>query len=144
MFSKARAFWLAASCCVSVVCALAIVSSHSRDMSSTPVHSEVAALSMATSTTQVAPDVLLVSLLPTGFEPSEVSHPAGKFLFGVNNRTGLPDLRFQLTNDAGKPVGEKRMEKEKTWRKVIEPTPGRYVLRVVGHPSWVCEVVITP
>ncbi|HEV8431328.1 MAG TPA: hypothetical protein VGQ41_25735 [Pyrinomonadaceae bacterium] len=108
------------------------------------MHSDLATEAKGVGSNQAPSDVLLVSLLPTGFEPSEVTHPAGKFLFGVNNRTGLDDLRFQLIDESGRPVGEKRMVKEKIWRKVIEPTAGRYVLRVVGHPSWRCELIIAP
>jgi hypothetical protein len=93
---------------------------------------------------QASPGVLLVSLLPTGFEPAEVTFPAGQILLGVNNRTGISDLSFQLTDDNGRPVGEKRMVKQKLWRKVIEPKSGRYVLHVVNHPSWRCEIIITP
>lgn len=147
MFSKARNVLVLTWLCVLSVCALAIVRSHSREISSTPKLNNLAASAMTAkvvSRNQNLPDVLLVSLLPTGFEPSEVTHPRGKFLFGVNNRTGLDDLRFQLTDDSGGPVGEKRMVKEKIWRKLIEPKPGRYVLRVVDHPSWLCEVTITP
>jgi len=112
-----------------------------------PQPSYVAGSIVATKTVnqdQAPSDAVLVSLLPTGFEPSEITHPAGKFLFGVNNRTGLSDLRFQLIDESGRPAGEKRMVKEKVWRKLIEPKPGRYVLRVVGYPSWRCQLTITP
>lgn len=88
-------------------------------------------------------DVVIVSLFPTGFEPAEFTHPEGKFLFGVNNRTGLSDVTFQLVHESGRRDGQKRVLEEKIWRKVIEPKPGRYVLRVAGHPEWRCEIMIT-
>lgn len=144
MFSKARNVSVLTSLCILCVSALANISSHSREISATSMHSDLATEAKGVGSNQAPSDVLLVSLLPTGFEPSEVTHPAGKFLFGVNNRTGLDDLRFQLIDESGRPVGEKRMVKEKIWRKVIEPTAGRYVLRVVGHPSWRCELIIAP
>jgi len=147
MFFKERNVWLLTSLCVLSVCTLGIVQSHSREISSIPKTRDSAASvieAKLVSPTQTVPDVVLVSLLPTGFEPSEVIHPAEKFLFGVNNRSGLDDLRFQLTDERGRQLGEKQMVREKIWRKLIEPKPGRYVLRVVGHPSWLCQVVITP
>ncbi len=147
-----KAAWLLTLWSVLGVCLLVIVRSNlsanpPREISSTRKQSEVAVSAMearVSGKNQLPPGVLFVSLLPTGFEPSEVTYPAGKFLFGVNNRTSLSDLRFQLTDENGRPVGEKRMIKEKIWRKVIEPKPGRYVLRVLGNPSWRCDLVITP
>jgi hypothetical protein len=147
MLKVRKPAWLLTLLAVLSVCALAIVRSNSSAILPTPKQSDVAASAMvatAVSQNQAPPGVLMVSLLPTGFEPSELTHPAGKILLGVNNRTGLSDLRFQLTDENGRPVGEKRMVKEKIWRKVIEPKPGRYMLRVLGHPSWFCDVIITP
>lgn len=144
-----KAIWLLTSGCVLSVCAFAVVRSHSSQakISLPPRQIDVAAAVNVERTrgpNQATPGVLLVSLLPTGFEPSEVTYPAGKILFGVNNRTGLSDLRFQLTDETGKALGEKRMVKERTWRRLIEPKPGRYELRVLGHPTWRCDVIITP
>ena len=104
---------------------------------STPIQNEGATGRHAMS------EVVIVSLLPTGFEPSEITHPEGKFLFGVNNRTGLSYLTFQLIDESGRGVGQKRVMQERIWRKVIEPKPGRYLLQVAGHPEWRCQITIT-
>lgn len=106
-------------------------------MVNTPIRQEGVIARKATS------DVVIVCLLPTGFEPAELTHPEGKFLFGVNNRTGLSDVTFQLVHESGRRDEQKRVLEEKIWRKVIEPKPGRYLLRVAGHPEWRCEITIT-
>jgi hypothetical protein len=88
-------------------------------------------------------EVVLINLTATGFEPDQITRPAGRFLFGVNNRSGLSDLTFQMVAESGSTTGQKRMIQEKLWRKVIEPQPGRYLLRVPGHPKWTCNITIT-
>ena len=92
---------------------------------------------------QAMSDVVVTSLLPTGFEPAELTHPEGKFLFGVNNRTGLSDLTFQLVHESGRQEGRKRVLQERIWRKVIDLKPGRYLIQVTGHPEWQCQMTIT-
>jgi hypothetical protein len=88
-------------------------------------------------------EVQLIDLTPNGFEPVEIMRPEGKFLLGVNNRTGLSDLTIQLINDSGVTTAQKRMIKDRVWRKVVDPKPGRYLLAVVGHPDWRCQITIT-
>ncbi|HEY3028105.1 MAG TPA: hypothetical protein VGJ55_18300 [Pyrinomonadaceae bacterium] len=89
-------------------------------------------------------EVELVTLLPTGFEPAEITRPAGPFLLGVNNRTGLQELSLQVVDETGITVVARRMIKVKTWRKVINLLPGHYVLRETGHPEWLCRITIIP
>ena len=88
-------------------------------------------------------EVELVTLLPTGFEPAEITRPKGRFLFGVNNRTGLTDLSLMLVHESGRSVGGKRLSKVKTWRQVLDLQPGRYALREANHRDWVCRITIT-
>jgi hypothetical protein len=87
-------------------------------------------------------EVELITLTPTGFEPDEITRPTGKFLFGVNNRSRLSDLTFRLLHESGASHGEKRMVREKVWRKVVDLPPGRYLLSVADHPEWRCPITI--
>ena len=85
----------------------------------------------------------MIDLRPSGFEPRDVTRPAGRFLLGVNNRTGLADLSFVLVHESGRSVGGKRLNKLKTWRQVLDLHPGRYVLREANHRDWLCRITIT-
>lgn len=96
-------------------------------------------------TAQTTPgDAELVTLRPSGFDPAEISRPSGRFLFGINNRTSFSDLTFQLIDRTGVVVAEHRMVRVRVWRKVINPPPGRYLVRVVGRADWRCAVTISP
>ena len=88
-------------------------------------------------------EVELVALLPAGFQPAEIARPNGRFLFGVNNRTGLQELSLEIVDETGRAVVARRMIKVKTWRKVVNLLPGHYVLRQTGHPDWLCRITIT-
>jgi len=88
-------------------------------------------------------EVELIDLQPTGFEPHEITRPAGRFLLGVNNRTGLTDLSLMLVHESGRAVVGKRLSKLKTWRQVLELQPGRYELREANHRDWLCRITIT-
>src|SRR4030095_6233299 len=57
--------------------------------------------------------VEVITLEATGFEPDQLTPPAGKFLLGVNNRSGFSDLTFWLVHERGESRGQKRMIKEK-------------------------------
>jgi hypothetical protein len=87
--------------------------------------------------------VELVTLEPGGFEPAELTRPAGRFLFGVNNRSGVSDLTFWLMHESGASRGERHIVKEKVWRLVLDLPPGHYVLGVTDHPNWRCPITIT-
>lgn len=87
--------------------------------------------------------VELIDLRPSGFEPSEITRPAGRFLLRVNNRTGPTDLSLMLVQESGKSEGIKRLSRMKTWREVLDLQPGRYVLREATHRDWLCHITIT-
>jgi hypothetical protein len=85
----------------------------------------------------------LLRLTTKGFEPAEITRPAGKFLLGVTNRTGLPELSLLLINENLRSVGGKRLGREMSWRRVLDLPPGQYALGEASHPDWVCRITIT-
>jgi len=103
----------------------------------------VAVANTAQATSNAPAEVEMIDLRPSGFEPRDVTRPAGRFLLGVNNRTGLADLSFVLVHESGRSVGGKRLNKLKTWRQVLDLHPGRYVLREANHRDWLCRITIT-
>lgn len=86
-----------------------------------------------------------VALLPSGFEPTEIMRPHGKFLLMVSNRTGLAEVEWHLGREAGETLQEVRMPEGSLRSKQYEDLPpGTYVLTEATHPDWVCRITITP
>jgi hypothetical protein len=92
-----------------------------------------------------ATEVLLLTLRPTGFEPSEVNVPAGRYLLVVNNRTGLEQFTPRLERDGQGAVHEVRaLRRRRNWKHPFRLTPGRYVLTESNNTGWVCRITVTP
>ena len=89
--------------------------------------------------------VLPIALRTNGFNPTEITRPAGNYFISVTNLTGLPDLTFQLDRDNGERLRNAKVPKGKrSWRDHMRLTPGDYVLSVTELPDWTCRITITP
>lgn len=85
-----------------------------------------------------------IRIRPFGFDPREVTGPAGSFRLAVDNRSGLKEVVLRLDREAGNRLHEVRVPREKLdWRGTFELTPGRYKLSEANHPNWVCTITIT-
>ena len=85
----------------------------------------------------------LIALTPTGFEPAEVTRPAGEFILMVENRTRQP-VSLSLARETGERLHEmKESREEPDWNELENLTPGRYLLTEADHPEWTCSVTIT-
>ena len=120
---------------------------NSRSENTAPIRADVLSLSASgavptAQTPATSGEVELVTLTPRGFEPDELSRPAGKFLLGINNRSGLPELTFSIIRENGSAHATKRMTRQKVWREVVDLQPGHYLLRVLNHPEWKCPITI--
>lgn len=80
-----------------------------------------------------------------GFEPAEITRPAGPFLLIVDNRTGLDEVQVRVERVAGRErlydVGLSR--KDYSWNTLLRLPPGDYILTEAGHPDWVCRLTLT-
>ena len=88
--------------------------------------------------------VVRVTAFPYGFEPAEITRPAGPFLLVTENHAGTDDLSFRLETDqkslvhsAAIPRGRSRFTKE------MLLAPGKYVLTEASHTNWSCTITIT-
>lgn len=89
--------------------------------------------------------VEMISVGPDGLRPASLTRPAGRFLLGINNRSGLKELTFQLTSEDGKLMQEARVNpKQPNWRSVVNLPVGTYQLTETTHADWACTIVITP
>jgi hypothetical protein len=95
---------------------------------------------------QVAPTEvkgLVIAIRPTGFVPPTLEVADGRYLFVVQNRSGIRDLTFRLDSEAGERLHEVHDQKLQ-WKKEFDLHPGTYVLSVVDHPTWRCLIKVKP
>jgi hypothetical protein len=87
----------------------------------------------------------LVTLRPSGFEPSEITGPAGRWLLLVDNRSGTPEMWLRLDRVTGRRLHEIRVPHETLdWHDLFDLTPGEYVLTDTHHPDFACHITVTP
>jgi hypothetical protein len=87
----------------------------------------------------------LVTITPTGFEPGDITRPHGRFLFAVDNRSGLDEVEMYLERETGARVHSSLTRKGKlAWREVLDLPPGTYILRAANDQSWHCRITLTP
>lgn len=85
----------------------------------------------------------LVTVHPTGFEPTEITRPKGKFLLIVNNRSGLTEVDLQLRRNAGTKLREKKLQfAKRRWSEVIQLPPGQYEITEANNPEWIFRMTI--
>lgn len=86
----------------------------------------------------------LITILPTGFEPAEITRPAGRFILAIDNRSGLEEVNLRLSRANGQAVHELRIRREKPdLRKLVDLQPGVYRLSEANHPDWIGRLTIT-
>src|SRR4030095_1691129 len=115
-----------------------------------PVTNDV--LAASASTTEAIPytqsDEIVVervTFFPYGFEPDEITRPAGPFMLAVDNRAGTDDFSFQMVSGFNQLVHTATIRRGyATTSKLLTLAPGRYVLRELNHPKWTCTITITP
>lgn len=85
----------------------------------------------------------IVTIRPTGFEPSRITRPPGKFYLFVENLTGLGEVNLRLEALGAARLFDVRVPLAKRdWRQLVELPPGEYSVTEADHPNWVCRVTI--
>jgi len=115
-------------------------SAASRDVSFATVGAAVARAALQTR----RPEVEIVTLSDSGFDPAQITRHAGRILLAVNNKTSLEQLVLRLGQEGGRPLQEARLTRGgRNWRRTVDLTPGVYVLSEARHPDWVCHITVT-
>jgi hypothetical protein len=79
-----------------------------------------------------------------GFQPKEITRPAGRFLLAVQNHSSEEEISLVLKQESGASARDIRMSKRQSKLKdVLQLPPGRYVLVETNHPEWSCTITIT-
>lgn len=86
----------------------------------------------------------LITVTPTGFEPSELTRPKGRFLLAIDNQSGLDEVEFYFERENAGRVNVLLSRRGKiAWREIVDLTPGTYILRATNDESWRCRITIT-
>jgi hypothetical protein len=86
----------------------------------------------------------LITILPTGFDPTEIRVADGQFRIAVDNKSGLDDVTLRLTHEGGARVREMRLPPgQLKWREKLNLPDGTYVLTESNHAHWRCRIVVT-
>lgn len=96
---------------------------------------------------EVGPDfkLVLLALLPHGFETSELQLEAGEHLFIIGNRTGLKEVDVRLDREGKGRVGEATVGgRQRNWKQRFKLTPGNYIVSANDNPEWSCRIVVRP
>ena len=87
----------------------------------------------------------LLTVRPYGFEPSQITRPAGQFLLAIDNRSQIGDLSLQVDRVAGARLRQVRLRKGRPDdSNLLDLPPGQYLLTEADHPEWACKITITP
>lgn len=87
----------------------------------------------------------VIVLRERGFEPAEITRPAGPFFLAVDTRIGANKADLVLSRLTGGQVREQKLPPGKrAWREQVDLPPGKYVLTVADRPNAVCAITITP
>jgi hypothetical protein len=107
-----------------------------------PAASVAVTLQRNSSTTLL--DAEHITLRSTGFEPNEITRPAGRFLLAVDNLTSMGEMSFRLLHQSGTRLRDFPATKGRfRLRQVVDLPPGRYALVEAKHPDWICRVIIS-
>jgi hypothetical protein len=86
----------------------------------------------------------LVTIFRTGFDPSEITRPAGKFTLEVDDRSELEEVGLQLDREGGGPEASATVRNTAPeWRVSLDLPAGVYVLSATNHPNWSCRITLT-
>ncbi|HEV3470193.1 MAG TPA: hypothetical protein VG148_12785 [Pyrinomonadaceae bacterium] len=86
----------------------------------------------------------VITVTADGFEPAEITRPAGRFLLVVENRSGVESITFHISDEAGELLKQVALPAEKPdWAEELDLPAGRYRLAEAGHPDWSCLITVT-
>lgn len=88
-------------------------------------------------------EVEVITILPTGLYPAEITRPKGLFLLAVENRSGLKAIQLRVDGEAGNRVHTGQIHPLKHyWHQGVDLPPGRYTLSEANHPDWKCTIKV--
>ena len=96
-------------------------------------------------TGEAGPEVKLVllALLPEGFESKDMQLAPGDYVFIIGNRTGLRDISVRLDREGVGRVGAPTLGgRQRDWKQRLRLTTGTYLVTANDNPDWTCRIVV--
>ena len=86
----------------------------------------------------------LITITTIGFDPAEVTRPAGRFILAVDNRSGLEEVTIVLRDEGGHELLRERVPRETLdWSSTVDLASGSYLLSEADHQTWGCRLTLT-
>ncbi len=85
----------------------------------------------------------VITILPTGFEPRELSRPTGRFLLMFDNESGLQSLELRLERTGMPRITELRLNRKTESTQLLNLPAGEYQVTEANHPEWTLNLTIT-
>lgn len=86
----------------------------------------------------------LITIEPHGFEPARITRSQGRFLLGIDNRSGLENIQLRLERaEGGRVPALEARNRRLSWREEVDLPPGQYVIRATNQHEWSCLITIT-
>lgn len=88
--------------------------------------------------------LVLLALMPEGFDNTEMQLDSGEHLFIIGNRTGLKEVSVRLDREGKGLVAETIVGgRQRDWKKRLKLTVGTYLVTVNDKPNWTCRIVVS-
>ena len=90
-------------------------------------------------------EVELITLRPSGFEPSEITRPKDSFVLFIDDRSGKENSSLTLHRINGERLRAVSLNRKKTeWYDVVDLPPGTYVLQDANNSDLRCQITVLP
>lgn len=85
-----------------------------------------------------------LTIRPTGFEPSEITVPAGEYFVIIQNATGLNQFALRVAREGGGDLLNVRLPfRRRYWKHTVNLQPGSFIVSEADHPEWKCRITVT-
>lgn len=85
----------------------------------------------------------LITITADGFEPAEITRPAGRFVLMFDNQSGLRGLELRLERTGMPRLTELRLSRKTGATKVLNLPAGEYQVIEADHPAWSLKLTLT-
>lgn len=105
--------------------------------------SEAKAAAMAPTISADDLEAELITITADGFEPAEITRPAGRFVLMFDNQSGLRPLELRLERTGMPRLTELRLIRKTGATKILNLPAGEYQVNEADHPAWSLKLTLT-
>lgn len=87
--------------------------------------------------------LVLLALLPEGFDTSLMQLEPGDYVFIIGNRTGLRDVNVRFDREGNARVAAATLRgRQRDWKQRMQLVSGTYLVTANENPEWSCRIVV--